>query len=276
MRTLFTILLFLLWQSSWSQTVKLMTYNIRLDVAVDGDNAWPNRKYFLLSQLQYEEPDILGTQEGLPQQVRFLKEELDDYQMIGQGRDGVDKGEYSAIFYKKDRFQLEDSGTFWLSETPDKISKGWDAAINRICTYVLLKDKRSGMSLWVFNTHFDHVGEISRQKAAALILNKSQALNTQKFPVIVMGDLNVTPDSKVVELLNHKMRDSYNSARINYGPDGTFNGFNYNDKNTRRIDYIFTSKEAEVNKYAVLNISKNLRFPSDHFPVIIEMSLKNK
>ena len=255
-----------------AQQLKTMTYNIRLDVASDGENAWPERKDFIVSQLQFHEPDVLGTQEGLPHQVKYLTENLPYYGLIGQGRDGVDKGEYSAIFYNKGKFEIKDSGTFWLSETPDTISKGWDAAINRICTYALLEDKNSEKTFWVFNTHFDHVGVVSRQKAVGLILKRIKALNTAKLPVVVMGDLNVTPDSKVISLLNEQLIDTRTAARIHFGQEGTFNGFNYNQIANRRIDYIFVSKGFEVQKYATLTESKDLHFPSDHFPVLALVS----
>ena len=152
-----------------AQNLKLMTYNIRLDVASDGENGWPNRKEYWASQLSFHEPDIFGIQEALPNQVLDIAGLLPKYNYVGIGRDGIGKGESSNIFYKKDRFKVLEENTFWLSETPNKISKGWDAALNRVCTYALLKDNKSKQTFWVFNTHLDHIGEVARTNSIQLI-----------------------------------------------------------------------------------------------------------
>jgi endonuclease/exonuclease/phosphatase family metal-dependent hydrolase len=157
-----TLLVILLSVFSTAQSLKVMTYNIRLDVASDGENDWVHRRDFFCSQMQYYEPDIFGVQEAKPNQVVDITTILSQYNNVGIGRDGIGEGESSNIFYKKDRFKVIESNTFWLSETPDKISKGWDAAFNRVCTYALLKDLTTKKTFWVFNTHLDHVGELAR------------------------------------------------------------------------------------------------------------------
>ena len=268
------ILVLLLSLFTYSQNLKVMTYNIRLDVAVDGENDWSHRKDFFTSQIQFYEPDVFGIQEATPNQVIDISNALSQYNHIGIGREGVGKGESSNIYYKKERFSVSKETTFWLSETPNEISKGWDAACNRVCTFALFEDLKSNKSFWVFNTHLDHIGEVARTKGIELILSKIEAVNNQKLPLIFMGDFNSEPNENRIIELKKIMNDSRElSVEKPFGPFGTFNNFQYNEPATKQIDYIFLSKNSPfiVNKYAVLTDSKNLRFPSDHFPVYIEM-----
>lgn len=260
-----------------AQSLKVLTYNIRLDIASDGINNWSNRKDYFNAQLQFYNPDIFGIQEALPNQVRDIVAALETYKNISMGRDGVEKGEASSLFFKKDRFTLLQGATFWLSETPNVISKGWDAALNRICTYALLKDKETKKHLWVFNTHLDHMGEQARTESLALIVTKIKQLNTQNYPVILMGDFNSEPQEERIKQLKKSMDDSRDiSIQKPFGPNGTFNGFKHNEPVTKIIDYIFLSKNNPflVTKYAILSDSKDLRYPSDHLPVYIELKLK--
>ena len=275
----FTFSLFLITISltSSAQTLKVITYNIRLDIASDGENSWPLRKEYFTAQLKFYEPDIFGIQEALPNQVTDISNKLPAYSFIGVGRDGIGKGESSNIFYKKDRINLKTQGTFWLSETPDTISKGWDAALNRVCTYGLFQDKKSKKFFWVFNTHLDHVGEVARTKSIQLILSKIAALNTGKYPVILTGDFNSEPDTDRIIMLKKEMIDCRDvSEQPPFGPSGTFNAFKHNEPVTRLIDYIFISKGKKllVKKYAVLSDSKDLKYPSDHLPVFVELVMK--
>ncbi len=262
-----------------AQSLEVMTYNIRLDVAVDGENAWPLRKDFLASQIQFYEPDIFGIQEAKPNQVVDISTMLPKYDQVGIGREGKGKGESSNIYYKKDRFLLKESSTFWLSETPDKISKGWDAAFNRVCTYALLKDKKTRKNIWVFNTHLDHKGDAARTKGIELILSKIAEVNTKNYDVIFMGDFNSEPhEDRIISLKNY-MNDSRDiSDEKPFGPTGTFNGFNHQEPVTLLIDYIFISKvsDLKVNKYAILSDSKDLKYPSDHLPVYVKLSYNNE
>lgn len=250
-----------------------MTYNIRLDVASDGDNAWKNRKDFLSSQILFFSPDFLGVQEAKPNQMLDLREALIEYKVIGSGRDGGDNGEYSAIFYNSKLFKVEKESTFWLSDTPEKVSKGWDAAYPRICTYGLFTDIKTSRKIWIFNAHLDHIGEQAQLKGIKQIQQKISEVNTKNYPVILMGDFNVEPNSKLITNLSEAMLNTETIAKLTYGPKGTFNGFKFNEKVTRKIDYIFISKSnyISVNKHAVLSDSNNLKYPSDHFPVYIEL-----
>ena len=158
------ILVILFCANSFSQELAIMTYNIRLDIASDGVNAWENRKENLVELLKFYNPDVFGIQEGLPHQVTYINEELKNFSFIGEGREGKDKGEFSAIFYNKNTFEVLQSNTFWLSETPNSVSKGWDAAYPRVCTYGLFKNKETGFQFWVFNTHLDHIGDLAQRK----------------------------------------------------------------------------------------------------------------
>ncbi|HRZ73654.1 MAG TPA: endonuclease/exonuclease/phosphatase family protein [Flavobacterium sp.] len=260
-----------------SQDLKLMTYNIRLDVASDGENSWANRKDFFTAQIKFYEPDIFGIQEATPNQVIDISNELTQYNQVGIGREGEGKGESSNIYFKKERFKVITENTFWLSETPNQISKGWDAAFYRVCTYVLLKDTKKNILFWVFNTHLDHVGEIARTKGIELILKQIEKVNTKNYPVFFMGDFNSEPSTERIISLQSKMNDSREIAiQKPFGPTGTFNGFKHNEPVTILIDYIFVSKNntLKINKYAVLSDSKDLKYPSDHLPVFIEVNYK--
>ena len=274
MKKFLLLILVLLCGFVHSQSLKMITYNIRLDVAIDGENNWSHRKKFFTSQIQFYEPDVFGIQEATPNQVIDISNSLSQYNHIGIGREGVGKGESSNIYYKKERCSVSTETTFWLSETPNEISKGWDAACNRVCTFALFEDLKSNKSFWVFNTHLDHIGEVARTKGIELILSKIEVVNDQKLPVIFMGDFNSEPNENRIIALKKIMNDSRElSVEKPFGPFGTFNNFQYNNPATKQIDYIFLSKSRFfiVNKYAVLTDSKNLRFPSDHFPVYIEM-----
>ncbi|WP_396195077.1 endonuclease/exonuclease/phosphatase family protein [Flavobacterium sp.] len=276
-KILFSLMIILVFSSTISaQKLKLMTYNIRLDLASDGENAWPNRKAYWASQVGFYEPDILGIQEALPHQVTDIASLLPNYNYIGTGRDGEGKGESSNIFYQKNRFKVLLENTFWLSETPDKISKGWDAALNRVCTYALFKDHKTKQTFWVFNTHLDHMGELARTNSILLILSKIAALNTKNYPVFLMGDFNSEPTEERIINLKKEMPDSHDiSEEKPFGPSGTFNGFKHNEGVTKRIDYIFLSKNNpfKVKKYAILSDAKDLKYPSDHLPVFIELKI---
>ena len=258
-----------------AQSVSIMTYNIRLDVTSDGENAWPLRKDFLVDQIKFYSPDVFGIQEGTPDQTKYLNEHLTNYKYIGVGRDGDNKGEYSAIFYNAKKFNVEHVKTFWLSSTPDKVSMGWDAACNRVCTYGLFTNIETKEKLWVFNTHLDHVGVEARTKGVDLIVKKMAEVNTKNYPVVLTGDFNLEPDNKIILNLKNYLNDTKEVAKnVVFGPSGTFNGFEFLKPVTKRIDYIFVSKnKLQVNKYAVLSDSKDLKYPSDHLPVYVEIEL---
>ncbi len=272
--TVFVILLFTF--AANAQNLKVMTYNIRLDIKSDGENQWDKRKDFFISQIKFYEPEILGVQEAMPNQINDLEASFPEYGHIGIGREGVGKGEASAIFYDKSRFKASGEQTFWLSETPEKVSKGWDASYIRICTYALFKDNKTKRTFWVFNTHLDNTGELARKNGINLILAKIKEVNKKNYPVILMGDFNAEPESELINDLKKSMFDTREiSQEKPFGPSGTFNAFKFNEPITRLIDYIFVddSKRVKVKKYAVLSDSKDLKYPSDHLPVLAELTM---
>jgi len=256
--------------------LNLATYNLRLNVASDKENAWPNRKEMVKDLIRYHEFDIFGVQEALSGQMKDL-EELTEYSHVGVGRnDGKDGGEYSAIFYNNKKYQVLKSGNFWLSPTPEKPSKGWDAAYIRICTWACLKDKKTGKQFFMFNTHFDNEGVQARENAAKMILEKIDSLSAKNTPVVITGDFNSNPSTSAYGTIVTKFSDSKLIAQTKpYGPDSTFNDFKYQNYTKvvveGRIDFVFVNKNVEVLKYAVLTDSKDLRFPSDHFPVVCRL-----
>ena len=254
--------------------LKLMTYNIKYANENDGENSWSKRKAHLAAQLQFYEPHIFGVQEALSDQLEFLKAELAGYDYFGKARDdGSQKGEFSAIFFKAEKLELLEQGTFWLSSTPETPGKGWDAAYPRVCTYGRFRIKASNKEFWVFNTHFDHVGVEARRQSVRLIKQKIQKLNKNELPVILMGDLNLEPETVEIEFLTSHYKDTKIAAEHIFGPVGTFNGYKFNEPVSRRIDYIFTEGDVKILKYAVLSDSKDLRYLSDHLPVFVELKL---
>lgn len=276
MKNFITLLVVLTSLSVLSQDLKIMSYNIKLDYPKEGKNSWTNRKPFMVNQIKFYEPGVLGVQEAMPNQMKDLDSLLTDYSFVGVGRDdGKDEGEYSAIFYKKNDLEVVKSSTFWLSQTPDKVSMGWDAVCNRVCTYALFQHKETKKKFWVFNTHFDHVGKEARTKSAVLILDKIKGLNIENHPVFLTGDFNMEPNHESIDYITQTLKDSKEVTELDFGPEGTFNGFHFDQPVTRRIDYVFVSEDVEVNKYAVLSDSWNMQYPSDHLPVLIEAKLTN-
>ena len=254
------------------EPLRIMSYNIRLDVESDGVNQWSHRRVGVVALLEEENPDIFGIQEGLPHQVSFLSQQLVGYSMIGKGRDGGNNGEYSAIYYKKNKLKLLKSETLWLSETQKKPTVGWDAALNRIVTYGVFSTVNSNKKIVVYNTHFDHIGKQARENSAKLILHHINANNFSKEQLVVLGDFNAAPEEAPIKLLSNHLEDAFTSTPVKK-PIGTFNAFNIHSKLVRRIDYVFT-KNLDVIEYR--HIQKKLPnglWPSDHLPVII--SIKN-
>ena len=261
---------------SLAQNLKVMTFNIRLALDSDGENSWTNRQKEALGLMNYYHPDFFGVQEAVPQQMVDIRNGLKNYSSVGVGRDdGADKGEYSAVFYDTTKLKVLESGTFWLSETPEKPSKGWDAAYNRICTYALFKMKKGGKKFWAFNVHFDHVGNVARVNSARLILEKITKFNTRNYPVVLMGDFNLTEDSEPIKIISKNMNDSfYHTKTPHYGPQGTFTAFDVTKISENRIDYFFVKGFEVLSNRTVNDRRENLLYPSDHFPVIAELSFQ--
>ncbi len=269
----FSTLLLFVFAWSFSQNLKVMSFNIRLNVDSDKENSWTNRKQDVVDLLSYYHPDYFGVQEALPEQMKDIKNGLKNYDYVGVGRDdGKEKGEFSAIFYDTERLQVIKSGTFWLSETPEKPSKGWDAAYNRVCTYAVFKDKKSKKEFLAMNLHFDHVGNVARVKSADLILKKIKEINPKNLPLTLSGDFNLTDDTEPIKIISQNLKDSfYNSEKKHYGPKGTFTAFNVTEVPQDRIDYIFVKGFKIKSNRHINDRRENLLYPSDHFPVLTEL-----
>ena len=259
--------------SIYPQPHTIVSYNIRYDNNWDIENSWEIRRSNIIQMLIKYSPSILGIQEGLLTQVQYIDNSLINYDYVGVGRDdGKNKGEFCAIYFDTTRYVLLKNSTFWLSETPDTISVGWDAALERICTYGLFKDRITKKEFWVFNTHFDHMGSIAREKSSGLILKRIKKINRQSLPVILMGDFNSIPNSPPVKEIITELSDALQiSTEKLHGPRGTFNGFNEDLPIEKRIDYIFTKKLKVLSYRHINDRLENNRHISDHLPVMIKI-----
>ncbi|HEV8080267.1 MAG TPA: endonuclease/exonuclease/phosphatase family protein [Chitinophagaceae bacterium] len=258
-----------------AQQFTVGTYNIRYDNSKDTGNMWVNRAPVVAALIRFHDFDIFGTQEAYKNQLEDIANTLTQYSYYGVGRnDGKDKGERSAIFYKKNDFNLLNNGDFWLSETPDKPGKGWDATCcNRICSWVYLQHKKSKKKFYVFNAHYDHQGVEARRESSKLILQKIEAI-AGNDAVIFTGDLNGSQSSEpYITIINSgKLKDTYNEVQYPYANNASFNGFG-KTKNTKDIiDHIFITNHFTVSKWGVLSDTYYGKFPSDHFPVLAEVS----
>ena len=270
-----SIIILMIVENVKSQNISVMTYNVRYGLADDGKNSWEFRKDFLASQIKFYNPDFIGTQESLPFQLAYIDSKLPDHSFIGKSRDKDSKGEYSAILYNHQKFELIKENTFWLSATPNQPSKSWDAAYPRICTYGLFIDKKTKNKFWIINTHLDHIGVTARKKSVDLILKKIKDINIKNYPLVFMGDLNTEAGTEPILKLKTVLNDTKDiSIEKSFGPTGTFNAFKFNKPVTRTIDYIFVSKNNKIKvlKHAVLTDSKDLKYPSDHLPVYVVLS----
>ena len=256
-----------------SQSHSFMSYNIRYDNNWDVENSWLLRKSKIVDLMIQKTPSVIGIQEGLINQVQFIDSCLFNYDYFGVGReDGNVKGEFCAIYYDTTRYSLKKHSTFWLSETPESISIGWDAALERICTYGLFKDKESFNEFWVFNTHYDHLGSLAREKSSELIIKKIKKVNIDSLPLILMGDFNSMPGSSTMKIIESTLNDALKiSLKKLQGPVGTFNEFNLNSPIDKRIDYIFTNRFKVLSYQHINERLNNNRYISDHLSVIVEV-----
>ena len=255
--------------------LNVMSFNIRYNSAGDSLNAWPYRKDLVASQILFHVAHLVGVQEALHMQMEELQQRLPGYKYAGVGRkDGKQGGECSAIFYDTSRLALLKTETFWLAEeTNIPGRKGWDAAIERIVTWVQFQDKKTNKTFYHFNTHFDHVGKIARKESARLILDKIQEI-AKNHPVILTGDFNAKPSDEPIMVLTdinnpkHMIPSEAVSDMPHYGPTGTFNGFQSKETSNEPIDYIFIKNGIKVLKHATLSQTWQGRFSSDHFPIL--------
>ncbi|OFY49465.1 MAG: hypothetical protein A2W85_06390 [Bacteroidetes bacterium GWF2_41_31] len=255
-------------------TLSIMSWNIRYDNPADSADNWNFRKAGLVEIVKQYHPDFFGVQEALPQQMAYLEDNLTGYQFIGIGREAGGLGEYSAIFYDTTRFQVLTSSTFWLSPTPNQVSTGWDAALPRICTFGEFLSKTDHSVLWVFNTHFDHIGKVARMESVRLIMDSINQITTEESntSVILMGDLNSEPESNPIRYISKQMgKPVFDKKGKISGPTGTFNDFKMDEPIEKCIDYIFVQNH-RVSEY--IHIDKRLKnnhFPSDHLPVLVKI-----
>ena len=253
--------------------LRMMTYNIRYASNNPGEE-WDMRKDKVAEMIRFHNPDIFGVQEALQIQIDFLKDQFQDYQQIGIARDdGKQEGEYSALFISN-KFDIDTSGTFWISETPDTPSFGWDAVCRRIATWAKIIDKKSKDSLFVINTHLDHKGITARKKGVELLMDIIQNLSNG-LPIILSGDFNFTKDFEGYQYIENLglLKDSEILAEYKYGTDISFNGFQDNMPDKEKIDFIFVSKQFKVYQHAVIGDKIKGKYPSDHMPVIVDLEL---
>lgn len=261
-----------------AQSLNVATYNLRYDNPGDSLDSWKNRCPVIASLVQFNNFDIFGTQEGLKHQLENLKSLLPQYDYIGVGRtDGKDAGEHSAIFYKKDKFKLNEKGNFWLSTNTSSPNVGWDAALPRICSWGKFTDVSSHFTFYFFNVHFDHKGVQARRESAKLILEKIREI-AGKTPCILTGDFNVDETDESYSLLSNSgiLRDAYIITSERFAPNGTFNSFDVSGKPVGRIDHIFLTEQFSVLRYGILTNTYNGHYPSDHFPVMAQVVWKKK
>lgn len=251
--------------------LNVASYNLRYDNEEDqkNGNGWEKRMPVIANMIRFHGMDLIGTQEGLQHQLTELKDFLPNYEYIGVGRDnGVSEGEYSAIFYRNDIYELLDNGNFWLSQTPDVPGKGWDAACTRICTWGKFKEKNSGLEFMVFNLHMDHEGEKARKESVTLVQQKIKELSNG-LPVILTGDFNADQTESVYRTLTQTgtLVDTYEKSATRYAVNGTFNNFNPDGYNDSRIDHVFVSPAFKIKKYGIL---------TDTYPDLMTKAVKKK
>lgn len=263
--------------AAFPQKIIVGTFNLRYDNTGDTGNLWAQRAPVVADLIRFHEFDIFGTQEGLRNQLNDIRTILPEFDFYGAGRDdGKEAGEHSAIFFRKDRFTVLKNGDFWLSETPDQPSKGWDGVCcNRICSWVYLTDKKTGKKFYFFSAHFDHQGKIARVESSKLILQRISSLAGTE-PVIFVGDLNGDQQSEWYLNIekSEPFDDTYKQAAHPFVNNGTFNGFGKTLASAAIIDHIFVTRQFVVKRWGILSDSYHGKFPSDHFPVLADVEMK--
>lgn len=265
-----------------AQSLTVGSYNIRYknrDDSLNG-NGWARRSQVIAAQINWEQPDIFGTQEVLHQQLADLTALLDGYQWIGVGRDdGKQAGEYAAIFYKPERVQLLEQGNFWLNETPDCPALGWDAACIRICTWGHFRDRTTQQEFFFLNLHMDHVGVTARRESAKLVMQRiTEMTDGGKKLAVLTGDFNVPQTDELYALFTQSgvLKDCYTHAKHRFAENGTFNSFDTQRFVSGRIDHILVTPATTVEAYAVRTDgywspnargTMTRRNPSDHYPI---------
>ena len=261
---------------------RAMSFNIRYDNPADGEDAWPHRREKVASMVRFHRADVVGLQEALLRQVEDLQSALPDFAWLGVSRSPGREDERCAVFYRRERFELIEQGTFWLSETPGEPgSRSWDAALPRIVTWAKLGDRRGGATFHLFNTHFDHLGETARRESARLVRRKLVEIAGRGEPVVVVGDMNAPPESEPYRVLTSSdgrgepplLRDAFFVSRSpHHGPTSSWNAFRAIEPG-RRIDFVLVSAGIDVQQHGILSDTFDGRFPSDHLPVLAEIAI---
>lgn len=264
--------------------LRVMSFNIRNGTGNDGEDRWEFRKEFVYDVIRDDAPDVLGLQEAVRFQLDAFNQHLPEYGEVGIGANGETNGQYVSILYLKDRFEVNDSGTFWLSDTPAHPSKSWGNHHLRNCTWARLIDKATQQSFYVYNTHMDDGSQPSREKGIRLIMKHLQA-QAIPAPFILMGDFNVAEDNPVIAYLNGseddaghtpaRAIDTFRARHPEVKDVGTFNGFTGLTSGAK-IDYIFASPETLTLEAGIVRTSREGRYPSDHFPVTAHLRFKQK
>ncbi len=251
-------------ENEGTEGLKVMSYNIRLGSANDGTNSWSLRYIATGEMLEDQAPDVFGVQEALDYQVRYINE-MCGYEYVGVGREnGKKEGEHMAIFWNKKSVSMLKWGTFWLSETPQKPSKGWDAACFRTATWALMKDKKTGKKFYFVNTHLDHEGKEAQKNGLKLIVDRIGEINPEGYPMVLTGDFNMKPDDPNLAELDSKMQSTRKIAAVTDSHD-TYNGWG---RGSGIIDYIYVSGFSSCPEYqTVIKRYQDRKFVSDHYPV---------
>jgi endonuclease/exonuclease/phosphatase family metal-dependent hydrolase len=270
-----TLLLVVFFSAAQAQMI-VGSFNLRYDNPRDTGNLWVNRAPAVVSLIRFHGFDIFGTQEGLKNQLDDISHALPYYERYGLGRDdGKEKGEHSVIYFKKEKFSLLNKGDFWLSETPDTPSLGWDATCcHRICSWVYLQDRKTKRKFYFFNAHFDHQGTVARRESSQLVLQKIKEI-AGSDPVIFTGDLNGDHNSGWYQSLanSNLLVDTYKQVKYPYANNASFNAFGAARNRSEIIDHVFTSRHFKVTKWGILTDTYHGKFPSDHFPVLAAVRL---
>lgn len=251
--------------------LKVMSYNIRLGVANDGTNSWQFRAPATPAMLEAQKPDVFGVQEAHDFQIAFMEEFCRNYKSVGVGREnGKKEGEHMSIFWNKKTVSLLKWGTFWLSETPEEPSMGWDAACKRTATWALMKDKKTGRKFYFVNTHLDHVGKQAQKNGLKLIVDRIATINPQGYPMVLTGDFNIRPDNPALADLD-KIMQSARKIALKTDNRNTFNGWSVK-KTAEVIDYIYVSGFSACKEYRTVT-EKYLERPfvSDHYPIFARL-----
>lgn len=251
--------------------LKVISYNIRMGAAKDGTNSWEFRYPATALMIEDQKPDVFGLQEAFSYQVRFIAENFKDYDNVGVGRDnGKDKGEFMSIFWNKKTVKMIKWGTFWLSETPEKPSMGWDAACKRTATWALMKDKRTGKMFYFVNTHLDHKGKEAQRKGLELIVSRIDEINPKGFPMVLTGDFNIKPDNTALKGLEERMQSARKIAPKTDNA-ATFNNWG-KAKADMVIDYIYVSGFSACPEYHTINEKYgDWKYISDHYPIYAKL-----